>query len=42
MVCKTVNRGIAEYLRANGLTNVTELVGTLRTGRDIQDTPVSG
>jgi dihydroorotate dehydrogenase (NAD+) catalytic subunit len=42
MVCKTVNRGIAEYLRANGLTNVTELVGTLRTGTDIQDTPVSG
>jgi dihydroorotate dehydrogenase (NAD+) catalytic subunit len=42
MVCKTVNRGIAEYLRANGLTNVTELVGTLRAGTDIQDTPVSG
>ena len=29
MVCKKINRGIAEYLRANGMANVTELVGTL-------------
>src|SRR5207249_2555167 len=31
MVCKTINEGIAEYLRAQGLASVTELVGTLRT-----------
>jgi dihydroorotate dehydrogenase (NAD+) catalytic subunit len=42
MVCKAVNRGIAAYLRANGMANVTELVGTLRTGKETQDVPVSG
>jgi dihydroorotate dehydrogenase (NAD+) catalytic subunit len=42
MVCKTINRGVAEYLRANGMANVTDLVGTLRTGKETQDTPVSG
>jgi dihydroorotate dehydrogenase (NAD+) catalytic subunit len=42
MVCKTINRGVAEYLRANGMANVTELIGTLRTGKETQDTPVSG
>jgi dihydroorotate dehydrogenase (NAD+) catalytic subunit len=42
MVCKKINRGIAEYLRANGIANVTGLVGTLRTGKEIQDAPVSG
>src|SRR5262245_22098192 len=31
MVCKKINAGIAEYLRANGMSNVTELVGTLQT-----------
>jgi dihydroorotate dehydrogenase (NAD+) catalytic subunit len=30
MICKKINAGIAEYLRANGMNNVTELVGTLR------------
>jgi dihydroorotate dehydrogenase (NAD+) catalytic subunit len=30
MVCKRVNEGIAEYLRENGLGNVSELVGTLQ------------
>lgn len=30
MVCKKINRGIADYLRANGMRNVTELVGSLR------------
>ena len=34
MVCKRVNAGIAEYLSENGFKSVTELVGTLRTGRD--------
>jgi dihydroorotate dehydrogenase len=42
MVCKTINEGIAEYLRAQGLTSVTELVGTLRTGGDLEDCALSG
>ena len=29
MSCKKINAGIADYLRANGFGNVTELVGTL-------------
>jgi dihydroorotate dehydrogenase (NAD+) catalytic subunit len=41
-VCKKVNEGIAEYLRENGLESVGALVGTLRTGKEIQDAPVSG
>ncbi len=35
MVCKKINTGVADYLRANGLSNVTELVGSLRTGKDV-------
>jgi dihydroorotate dehydrogenase (NAD+) catalytic subunit len=42
MVCKTINAGIARYLRGQGLSNVTELVGTLRTGSDTQDCALSG
>ncbi|HEX4024789.1 MAG TPA: dihydroorotate dehydrogenase [Steroidobacteraceae bacterium] len=30
MVCKAVNRGIAEYLRTHGLQSVTQLIGTLQ------------
>ena len=41
-VCKKVNAGIAEYLRENGFESVAELVGTLRTGKEVQDAPVSG
>jgi dihydroorotate dehydrogenase (NAD+) catalytic subunit len=41
-VCKKVNDGIAEYLRANGFESVTELIGSLRTSKEIQDAPVSG
>ena len=41
-VCKKVNEGLAEYLRENGLGSVAELVGTLRTGKEVQDAPVSG
>jgi dihydroorotate dehydrogenase (NAD+) catalytic subunit len=33
MVCKKINTGIEEYLRANGMTNVTQLVGSLDTAR---------
>ena len=40
--CKKVNDGIAEYLRENGCDSVAALVGTLRTGKEVQDTPVSG
>jgi len=41
-VCKKVNEGIAEYLRENGMESVGELVGSLRTDREMQDAPVSG
>jgi dihydroorotate dehydrogenase (NAD+) catalytic subunit len=30
MTCRKINSGIADYLHANGMNNVTELVGTLR------------
>mgnify|MGYP001597845096 CR=1 FL=1 len=30
LVCKAVNRGIADYLQAHGLASVSELVGTLQ------------
>ena len=42
MILKTLNAGILEYLTAHGMTNVSELVGTLRTSREIQDCAVSG
>lgn len=42
MVCKKINHGIADYLRANGMRNVSELVGTLRTGKETPDCAVSG
>jgi dihydroorotate dehydrogenase (NAD+) catalytic subunit len=41
-VCKKVNEGIAEYLRANGFESVTELTGSLRAAKEIEDAPVSG
>src|SRR6266850_5628039 len=42
MVCRTINQGIARYLRSQGFGNVTELVGTLRTAADTQDCALSG
>ena len=42
MVCKTINEGITEYLGNNGLTDVTQLVGTLRTSARMQDCAISG
>ena len=42
MVCKKINAGIAEYLREQGLASVTQLVGSLRTGKEIENAPVSG
>lgn len=41
-VCRKVNEGIAEYLRDNGLDNVAALTGSLRTGKEVEDSPVSG
>ena len=39
MVCKKINAGIAEYLQSQGLDNVEQLVGTLRTGTEVPATP---
>jgi dihydroorotate dehydrogenase (NAD+) catalytic subunit len=39
MVCKKINAGITEYLGSQGLKNVEELVGTLRTGKDVAPSP---
>ncbi len=42
MICRKINAGIAEYLREQGLTSVTQLVGSLRTGKEIENAAVSG
>jgi dihydroorotate dehydrogenase (NAD+) catalytic subunit len=42
MACKSINEGIGAYLTAHGLANVTELVGTLRTTKEVEDCAVSG
>lgn len=42
LVCRKINAGVAHYLRANGLSSVAELVGSLRTDREVQDCAVSG
>jgi dihydroorotate dehydrogenase (NAD+) catalytic subunit len=42
LICQSINQGIAEYLRTQGLSEVTQLVGTLRTSRETQDCAVSG
>jgi dihydroorotate dehydrogenase (NAD+) catalytic subunit len=42
LICRKINAGIAEYLRANGMANVAQLVGSLRTGKATQDCAVSG
>jgi dihydroorotate dehydrogenase (NAD+) catalytic subunit len=42
LVCKKVNEGMAGYLRAQRLSNVTQLTGTLSSARDTQDCAVSG
>jgi dihydroorotate dehydrogenase (NAD+) catalytic subunit len=42
MAAKRINEGIAAYLDAQGLRSVTQLVGTLRTGRDVEDCAVAG
>jgi len=42
LICRSINEGIAEYLRSQGLANVTELVGSLRVTNETQDCAVSG
>ncbi|MBS0379166.1 MAG: dihydroorotate dehydrogenase [Proteobacteria bacterium] len=42
MVCVKVNEGIAEYLKAHRLANVSELTGTLTTARATENCAVSG
>ena len=39
MVCRKINAGISEYLQTQGLNNVAQLVGTLRTGNDAAAAP---
>jgi dihydroorotate dehydrogenase (NAD+) catalytic subunit len=39
MVCRKINAGITEYLHTQGLKNVADLVGTLRTGADVAAAP---
>lgn len=40
MVCRKLNTGIREFLQAHALANVEELVGTLRTGKEVAASPV--
>ena len=42
LVCRTINEGLTEYLRAHALGSVTELTGTLRSAAHTQDCAVSG
>ncbi len=42
LACRKINAGIAGYLREHGMQSVRELVGSLRTGKDTQDTPLAG
>ena len=42
LVCRKINDGIAEYLRDSGLANVTQLVGSLHTGKQTEDCALSG
>jgi len=42
LVCRRINEGIVGYLTAQGLASVTELVGSLRTAKDIADCALSG
>ncbi|HVP35114.1 MAG TPA: dihydroorotate dehydrogenase [Steroidobacteraceae bacterium] len=41
LVCRRINEGIVQYLRAQGLKNVTQLVGSLRSANDL-DCAISG
>jgi dihydroorotate dehydrogenase (NAD+) catalytic subunit len=39
MVCKKINAGIREYLESQGLNSVEDLVGTLRTDKEVAASP---
>jgi len=40
MAARKINAGIREYLESQGLGNIEELVGTLRTGKEVSASPV--
>jgi dihydroorotate dehydrogenase (NAD+) catalytic subunit len=42
LACRRINAGMAAYLTAHGLTNITELIGTLSTAKDVADCALSG
>jgi dihydroorotate dehydrogenase (NAD+) catalytic subunit len=42
LVCGKINDGIAAYLDEHGFKNVSDLTGTLQTGRGQQDSPLAG
>lgn len=42
MICKKINAGIAGYMRGNGIKSITQLTGSLRTGKETQNCAVSG
>jgi dihydroorotate dehydrogenase (NAD+) catalytic subunit len=42
MICKKINVGLADYLRTNNMTSISQLVGSLRSDRETQDCAVSG
>ncbi|HVN46237.1 MAG TPA: dihydroorotate dehydrogenase [Steroidobacteraceae bacterium] len=42
LVCRRINAGIAAYLAAHRMNSVTELVGALRTAKDVADCALSG
>jgi dihydroorotate dehydrogenase (NAD+) catalytic subunit len=42
MAARRINEGVAAHLTAQGLANVTDLIGTLRTAKDLEDCAISG
>ena len=42
LVCRRINEGMAGYLAAHGMKSVTELIGSLRTAKDVADCAISG
>ena len=42
LICKSINAGVADYLRKHDYNNVSELVGAMHISDDELDTAVSG
>jgi dihydroorotate dehydrogenase (NAD+) catalytic subunit len=42
MAAKRINEGLATYLQAHGFASITDLIGTLRSTRDLEDCAISG